>query len=263
MHIQQPELLIIDDRMDSVALLLRYFQAHDVGVMVALTAKDGLRKALEGQPDLILLDVGMPHMDGYQICGMLKAAPETAHIPVIFLSALDSLEHKLKGFAAGAVDYIGKPFSSEEVMARVYVHFKMQVGVGAEFPVLHEGSQLHDHNERRRERRTINSAISLLHDPNYVWQGVEALANKVGVIEKRLTELFRNQFGMTVSEYQINRRLEMAREKLSNSDLQIQRIAEEAGYLNASDFSRAFRQRYGMGPRDYRRAGSKSTRPQG
>jgi transcriptional regulator GlxA family with amidase domain len=102
----------------------------------------------------------------------------------------------------------------------------------------------------------VRNAVALLSDPQHAWQGVEALASKVGVIEKKLTELFRQQFGMSVSEYQINQRLEKAREKLSSTRLQIQRIAEEAGYNNASDFSRAFRNRYGLGPREYRQAGN-------
>ena len=261
MPVQRPELLVIDDRMESVALLLRYFQGQSVDVMVALNGKDGLRKAMESKPDLILLDVSMPLMDGYEVCRRLKARPETAPIPVLFLSANNSVEHRLAGFAAGAVDYICKPFSSEEVMARVYVHFKMprdaqDSGFGPADDDLDMESQ-----DTTRAGRIIHAAIALLHDPLYVWQGVEPLANKVGVIEKRLTALFRKQFGMTVSEYQINRRLEIARESLCNSDIQIQRIAETAGYQNASDFSRAFRLRYGMGPRAYRQAGTDRTRP--
>jgi len=263
MHIKRPELLIIDDRMESVALLLRFFEGQSIDVMVALNGMDGFRKACVGQPDLILLDVTMPNMDGYTVCRKLKSTPETAHIPVLFLSSNDSVEHKLLGFAAGAVDYIGKPFHSEEVMARVYVHFKIPQGAlpSPLAQAVEDSPQTKENNveggkDNQREIRIVTAALALLHDPKYPWNGVEALTSKVGVIEKRLTELFRKQFGMTVSEYQINRRLERARAALSTGDMQIQRIAEEAGYLNASDFSRAFRKRYGMGPRKYRHAGT-------
>ena len=255
----RPEILIIDDRMESVALLLRYFQGQPVDVMVALNGKDGIRKAILGQPDLILLDVTMPQLNGFEVCQMLKAHVQTAHIPVLFLSALTTLQDKLKGFAAGAVDYIVKPFSSEEVMARVYVHFKMPIGETPVNLLDQEPASIaafRDVQSDGRDGRIMAAVLGILHDPNYVWQGVEPLATKVGVIEKRLTDLFRKQFGMTVSEYQISHRLETARSKLSPGTMQIQRIAEEAGYQNASDFSRAFRQRYGIGPRDYRRAGS-------
>ena len=254
-----PELLIIDDRMDSVALLLRYFQGQPVSVMVALNGQDGLRKAQEGIPDVILLDVSMPQMNGFEVCQKLKSDPRTSNIPVLFLSGNVSVEHKLQGFAAGAVDYIVKPFSSEEVLARVYVHFKRQHLELASSTIINGETAPEEFTESSREGRVVRNALALLNDPKYVWQGVEALASKVGVIEKKLTDLFRHQFGMSVNEYQINQRLEKARGKLSNTRLQIQRIAEDAGYNNASDFSRAFRNRYGLGPREYRKAGSPSS----
>jgi DNA-binding response OmpR family regulator len=259
MPAKSPELLIIDDRMESIALLLRYFQGQAFEVMVALNGKDGIRQAIEGAPNLVLLDVTMPHMDGFEVCRQLKNHPKTAHIPVLFLSAQHNLADKLQGFAAGAVDYIVKPFSLEEVMARVHVHSKLPhrtpmavgyTGAGKIDPQLLE----------TRDAKAMSEALCLLDDPHYVWQGVDTLATKVGVIEKRLTDLFRQNFGMSVSEFQINRRLELARSKLIPGGQQIQRIAEEAGYQNASDFSRAFRQRYGLGPREYRLAGTQAER---
>jgi len=249
-----PEILIIDDRMESIALLLRYFQGQAFTVMVALNGKDGMRKAMEALPALILLDVTMPHMDGFEVCRHLKSHPQTRHIPVIFLTAQNDLAQKLQGFASGAVDYIVKPFSLEEVMARVYVHAQLPLRFdpGASLVHLRQPAASPTETQEARENRIMTAALELLHDPHYPWQGVDALASRVGVIEKRLTELFRQHFGMSVSAFHINRRLELARTKLVPGGQQIQRIAEEAGYQNASDFSRAFRQRYGMGPREYR-----------
>ena len=147
------------------------------------------------------------------------------------------------------------------MLARVYVHFKKQHLALPATPQTNRDYLPAGSTESTREERVVRAAIALLHDSKYVWQGVEALASRVGVIEKKLTDLFRKQFGMSVSEYQINQRLEKARAKLSNTGLQIQRIAEEAGYHNASDFSRAFRTRYGLGPRDYRKAGNLNSAP--
>jgi DNA-binding response OmpR family regulator len=247
----QPEILVIDDLTESVALLLRYFEDEPMDVMVALGGGDGLRKARAGQPDLILLDVSMPHMDGYAVCRELKADPRTAHIPVIFLSANTSLQNKLEGFAAGGVDYIGKPFSSEEVMARVSVHlhgqrFGRPSPMGAPLPLPAPASGAVD-----RRQLQIASALQHMAAASYEAVSLDKLASKVGVNTRRLTEIFRQQFGMTVAEYQLSQKMELAREKLCNTGLQIQLIAEQAGYLNASDFSRAFRQRYGLGPREY------------
>jgi transcriptional regulator GlxA family with amidase domain len=83
---------------------------------------------------------------------------------------------------------------------------------------------------------------------------MDVFVRAVGSNEKKITELFRRQFGLTVYEYLVSLRLEEARCKLAGSELQIQAIAEQAGYRNASDFSRAFRLRYGLGPRQYRQS---------
>ena len=255
------KILVVDDNEIVIKTITLKLRGAGYEVITAMDGSEAVAMARKESPDLILLDVSMPLMDGYEVCRRLKARPETAPIPVLFLSANNSVEHRLAGFAAGAVDYICKPFSSEEVMARVYVHFKMpRDAQDSEFGPADDDLDM-ESQDTTRAGRIIHAAIALLHDPLYVWQGVEPLANKVGVIEKRLTALFRKQFGMTVSEYQINRRLEIARESLCNSDIQIQRIAETAGYQNASDFSRAFRLRYGMGPRAYRQAGTDRTRP--
>jgi DNA-binding response OmpR family regulator len=250
---QRAEILIIDDLMESVALLLRYFQSEPIDVMVALNGLDGLRKAREGQPDVILLDVVMPGMDGYAVCRALRSEPLTAAIPVIFLSANTSLQHKLDGFSAGGVDYIGKPFSSEEVMARVYVQLRGSALQLERRDVGMEGQRMAA-TESDWEHTVVTTALVFLQEAGQEWLGLEQLARKVGVNERRLTDLFRNQLGMTVADYQITQRLELARAKLCKGNQQIQLIAEEAGYQNASDFSRAFRHRYGLGPREYRRA---------
>ena len=248
----RPEILVIDDLTESVALLLRYFDGEPVEVMVALEGVDGLRKARLGQPDLILLDVTMPQMDGYAVCRELKADLRTAHIPVIFLSANTTLQHKLDGFAAGGVDYIGKPFSSEEVMARVSVHlhgYRSAKAKAAKSLVLqtHNADPVTD-----RKQLLISSALEYLEGVGHEAVSLEKLAAKVGVNSRRLTEIFRQQFGMTIPEYQLSQKMETARGKLFGTGLQIQLIAEQAGYLNASDFSRAFRLRYELGPREYR-----------
>ncbi len=84
-----------------------------------------LARAAQHPPDLILLDINMPEMNGYEVCERLKSGGETAEIPVIFLSALGETEDKVKAFHVGAVDYISKPFQFDEVHARVETHLKL------------------------------------------------------------------------------------------------------------------------------------------
>lgn len=243
----KPQILIIDDQMESVALLLQYFQGQNIDVMTALDGEDGLRKARVANPDLILLDVFMPDKNGYAVCLELKKDAKTAHVPVIFLSAGTTLDSKLNGFAVGGADYISKPFSSEEVLARVFVHLQYRRTRPVSEPDTPEPDPV-----STRDVQIITMAVAHLQDPEREWQGTDQLARRIGVNEKKLNEIFRAQFGMTVSEYQLHQRLENSRLKLANTTLQIQVIARQAGYSNASDFSRAFRLRYGLGPRQYR-----------
>lgn len=256
-----PRILIIDDQMESVALLLSYFTGQSLDVLVALGGEDGLRKAREGAPDAILLDVSMPVMDGYAVCRRLKADPRTAAVPVIFLSANTTVAHKLEGFAAGGVDYIGKPFSAEEVLARVFVHLRIRRQVERLAAIAAGDVPGKLAEPAGRDEDILDSAIFEMQAQTFEWQGLDFLVRRIGTNEKKLTELFRRQFGMTVFEYLMDLRLETARWQLANSTIQIQLIADRTGYRNASDFSRAFRRRYGLGPREYRQASTPDEPP--
>lgn len=117
--------LIIDDNASNLATLSDYLMEYDFEVLVARTGEQGLLRAQLAQPALILLDIVMPGMDGFETCRRLKADPSTQAIPVIFLTALTETENKVKGFQLGAVDYITKPLQREEVLARVFTHLRL------------------------------------------------------------------------------------------------------------------------------------------
>lgn len=120
----KPLILAVDDEASNLALLRQILQDH----YRLLFAKDGARAldlARQEQPDLILLDVMMPGMSGYEVCAALKAHPGTAAIPVIFVTALTDTDDEVEGFEAGAVDYITKPVSPPIVRARVRTHLSL------------------------------------------------------------------------------------------------------------------------------------------
>jgi len=98
-------ILIIDDDPDNLAMVSAYLEDRQYRILVAEDGESGVRRALYARPDLILLDVLMPGIDGYETCRRLKALEGTKDIPVIFMTALAETEHKIKGFEAGAVDY--------------------------------------------------------------------------------------------------------------------------------------------------------------
>jgi two-component system, sensor histidine kinase and response regulator len=120
------DILIVDDTPDNLRLLSAILGRHQLGVRKALTGQWAIAAAQAAPPDLILLDIKMPEMSGYEVCQRLKTDPLTQAIPVIFISALDDAIDKVKAFAAGGADYITKPFQEAEVMARIVHQLELQ-----------------------------------------------------------------------------------------------------------------------------------------
>ncbi|UBF24076.1 PleD family two-component system response regulator [Kovacikia minuta CCNUW1] len=119
-------ILIVDDTPDNLHLLSRMLNRRGYEVRAVHSGEMALATIEQASPDLVLLDVCMPGMDGYEVCLSLKANPQTKDIPVIFISALDEVLDKLRAFDVGAVDYITKPFRIPEVMARVTIHLTLR-----------------------------------------------------------------------------------------------------------------------------------------
>ncbi len=119
-------ILLVYDTPTNLEILVGYFADSGFDVSVAMSGEGALEQVLESRPELILLDVMMPGMDGFETCRRLKANDQTKDIPVIFMTALSETSDKLKGFEAGAVDYVTKPLQQEEVLARVNTHLSLR-----------------------------------------------------------------------------------------------------------------------------------------
>ncbi|MEO1402505.1 MAG: response regulator, partial [Cyanobacteria bacterium J06635_1] len=119
-------ILIVDDNPTNLEVLSESLIQEGFQVAVAIDGESALEQVNYHRPELILLDVMMPGINGFETCHRLKENPETYDIPVIFMTALSDTENKVKGLSLGAIDYITKPFQHEEVLARVRVHLKLQ-----------------------------------------------------------------------------------------------------------------------------------------
>lgn len=119
------DILIVDDKADNLRLLSSILADENYTVRKAISGTMALTAVSTVKPDLILLDITMPGMNGYEVCRFLKEDPNTAAIPVIFLSALDETLDKVKAFQVGGVDYITKPFQVEEVLIRISTHLTL------------------------------------------------------------------------------------------------------------------------------------------
>ncbi|MDX2272141.1 MAG: hybrid sensor histidine kinase/response regulator [Cyanobacteriota bacterium] len=118
-------ILIVDDTPDNLSILSSILNQHGYKVRPALRGDLALKAAQALPPDLILLDINMPQMSGYEVCRQLKGNPQTSGIPIIFISALDDANDKVKAFDLGGIDYITKPFQIEEVLARIELHLTL------------------------------------------------------------------------------------------------------------------------------------------
>ncbi|MBI5084793.1 MAG: response regulator [Acidobacteria bacterium] len=119
-------ILVVDDDLQNLHVLSQILSDAGYRVRAATSAAAALSSAQAGAPDLVLLDIKMPAMDGYEVCARLKSEASTRDVPVLFLSVLDDAEAKVKGFESGASDYITKPFQQAEVVARVRTHLRVQ-----------------------------------------------------------------------------------------------------------------------------------------
>ncbi|MCF8381297.1 MAG: response regulator [Bacteroidales bacterium] len=120
-------ILVVDDNLENLKVVSNLLKDKEYKIALAQDGESALKVLEENKIDLILLDIMMPEMDGYEVCAILKSKPETKDIPIIFLSAKMESEDIVKGFQMGGVDYITKPFNREELIARVNNHIQLKL----------------------------------------------------------------------------------------------------------------------------------------
>ncbi|HSH04286.1 MAG TPA: response regulator transcription factor [Anaerolineae bacterium] len=125
-HSQRPTILLIDDDITNLKVAVNHLNAYSYRILTADNGADGIMRAQKAGPDLILLDIRMPGLDGLETCRRLKANPTTATIPVIFMTALTDINDKVHAFDVGAVDYVTKPIEAPELIARVRTHLTLR-----------------------------------------------------------------------------------------------------------------------------------------
>ena len=146
----EPTLLVVDDHAENLEMMVHCLEENGFKALVAGNGALAIERAAYVHPDLILLDVLMPGMDGFETCAQLKSNAETHDIPVIFMTALHDEKHKLKGFSAGGVDYVSKPIQKKEMLARVGAHLEIR---------RHRKRLEHEIRKRTRDLEKANQSL--------------------------------------------------------------------------------------------------------
>ncbi len=182
--------LIVDDTPANITVLLDYLSNQGYTALVASDGESAIEQARFARPDLILLDIIMPGLDGFETCQRLKADAKTRDLPVIFLSALSETVDKVRGFKLGAVDFVNKPFKEEELLARVHTH----VTLSKLQKRLKEKNSDFRHEINQRERleqamRLVVETTATTTDEDFFKQLVRNLVKTTGVLAAFVTEV--------------------------------------------------------------------------
>ena len=244
---QNPSLIfVIDDRPEEIRAVIELLRNEQLRVSVATDMRQGYERAVALMPNLILLDVRMPNVDGLAGSRLLKASPRTRDIPIIFLSSAGAQDERLEGLLHGAVDYVLKPCLPAEVLARVRIHLRLAPRDVAPEPSTPQALLSQDEVILRAAMRFIGANLAKL-------PSLAEIAHKVGTHDKKLSAIFRQYLGITVFAWIRDERLRRGRELLTDSRMSMQDVAEQIGFRSACNFTTAFRERTGVTPSAFRR----------
>jgi len=243
--------LVVEDHKELAAFITSVLDKH-YDVITCPNGREALTNAIKFLPDLIISDVLMPEMDGFALCHALKTDRNTSHIPVILLTAKGDLESKLEGLSHGADDYMAKPFSTDELLARLKNRFsqqkRMREAMRRELTSLPGGGT-------REEASPVDPFLLLVYqtieehiDDNAF--GVEELAAALHVSRTSLHRKIKSLTAMTTSEmlraYRLARAIPLLKQNLT-----IAEVAYKTGFSSPNYFTRSFRELYGITPTEY------------
>jgi DNA-binding response OmpR family regulator len=240
-------LLIAEDEEIQRELLANYLRRQGCHVYLAGDGAAAIAQAQRLQPELVLMDVNMPVYDGLTACRMLKSDHRTRAIDIIFMSGNTAPDDRVKGLLAGAVDYILKPFSFEEVGLRLTRHLQKKFSLKLESNEREPSRFTSSVNDLVFEAARAHLHSNLGHTPK-----LDQVARTARTNVSRLNHAFKHCVDMTVFEYLREERMKKARKLLTETQLEIQSIAQELGFTSGANFTAAFKTKYSLTPSQFR-----------
>lgn len=243
------KILIVEDNPDLHQFIKQYLSTYQV--FSAYDGVEGLAMAMDKAPDLIISDVMMPKMDGYDFCAAIKQNMQTSHIPIILLTAKAGQEAKYQGLETGADDYLIKPFDTKELTFKIrnIIASRKQLGLrfaeATAFPTMEIS-----HNSADKE--FMDKALFALED-NYRDEqfNVDRFASEIGVSRTLLNSKLQALIGQSTNKFIQSFRLQKAEELLKKTDMQVAEIAFQVGFSSSSYFVKCFRAKFGLTPKQF------------
>lgn len=243
-------LLIIEDNTDVVGYLKACYHNH-FAISVASNGKEGFEKAFQEIPDIIISDVMMPEMDGFELCKKLKDDYRTSHIPVILLTAKADIPSRIEGLETGADAYVVKPFNQQELLVRMskllelrrklFQRYSNGNGIGPSTdPALQKEDEFFGKLKETIQRN--------LHNEEY---NIPELCKDLAMSKSQLYRKFKALTGKSVAKYLRTLRMQKARELLQTTSLNITEVGYEVGMKSLSTFSQVFKEEFGESPREF------------
>lgn len=253
-------ILWVEDNDDMRNFVQSLLKNEGFEVITAVNGAEGIKKAFEYIPNLIISDVMMPEKDGYDLTDALKNDIRTSHIPIVLLTAKSSLDSRLAGLKIGADEYIGKPFNSEELLLRVHRLIEMcrriQAKYSNEKPTMMELAIEKNDNKTENEVYLSELDIAFLHSlTTFIEKNIDNTALDVQDFTDALymsrSQLHRKMIALTqqsITEFLRNFRLDKAYKLLSQNVYNVNEVADMTGFGNAKYFSTVYKKRYGVSP---------------
>lgn len=256
------KILIVEDNESILNMLIEIFRPFYT-VFTAIDGEEGWNKVQSILPDIIISDVIMPKMSGIELCRLIKEDMNTSHIPVILLTARNSIENTIEGLTTGADDYITKPFNLNILLAKCNNLVNNRIRLQEKFSKQPQSTPyILASNEM--DKQFIDEVMEIIEDHiDNIDFKVDTLVDKMGMSRTRVFNKIKAVTGQTPSDFIMTIRLKRAAVLLySNPELNISEIADKLGFSTPKYFSKCFKEKYNTTPQEYRRNKKKEHSPQ-
>ena len=252
-EIQEHDLILIVEDNADMRRFVREELAPRYRVLEAADGEEGWQKALETIPDLVISDVMMPKMNGYELCSRLKTDERTSHVPVILLTAKAGTEDKIEGLHTGADDYLSKPFDRHELAARVQNLIALRRKLVERFAkrlVLKPSEIVAENQDDAFLKKVMTVVEEHLGDENFE---VDTLCRGVGMSRAQLHRKLKALVDQSAMELMRGMRLQRAADLLRQNAGTIAEIAYQVGFSSQAHFTRSFHERFGCSPSEFKK----------